>query len=122
MKFVDANVSGGVLPYLILYHRPSNSLVVSIRGTGSLSISLKAAKIVLQIMWSLKWHQPMTRAVSMEDLITDLLSQPVDVSEWLPPWVLEVSVANSHIITVVAKRTSLTVPLFRCLDSKISSW
>lgn len=28
--------------------------------------------------------------VSMEDLITDLLSQPVDVSEWLPPWVLEV--------------------------------
>ena len=26
----------------------------------------------------------------MEDLITDLLSQPVDVSEWLPPWVLEV--------------------------------
>lgn len=26
----------------------------------------------------------------MEDLITDLLSQPVDVSDWLPPWVQEV--------------------------------
>ncbi|KAL6771318.1 hypothetical protein ACKKBG_A25860 [Auxenochlorella protothecoides x Auxenochlorella symbiontica] len=59
-----ANTSGGALPYLVMRHRPSNSLVISIRGT-----------------------------VSMEDLITDLLSQPVDVSDWLPPWVQE---AQSH--------------------------
>lgn len=31
----------------------------------------------------------------MEDLITDLLSQPVDVSDWLPAWVHEVGLAWS---------------------------
>ncbi|KFM25325.1 hypothetical protein F751_0863 [Auxenochlorella protothecoides] len=61
LEVTDANTSGGALPYLVMRHRPSNSLVISIRGT-----------------------------VSMEDLITDLLSQPVDVSDWLPPWVQEV--------------------------------
>jgi hypothetical protein len=53
-----ANVAGGVLPYLVMLHRPSKSVVVSVRGT-----------------------------VSMEDLITDLLSNPVDVATWVPDWV-----------------------------------
>ncbi|KAL4447467.1 hypothetical protein ABPG75_004686, partial [Micractinium tetrahymenae] len=53
------NVAGGVLPYLIMLHRPSKSVVLSVRGT-----------------------------VSMEDLITDLLSNPVDVSDWVPEWVV----------------------------------
>ncbi|KAI3429288.1 hypothetical protein D9Q98_005384 [Chlorella vulgaris] len=54
------NVAGGVLPYLLMLHRPSKSVVVSVRGT-----------------------------VSMEDLITDLLSNPVDVENWVPDWVRE---------------------------------
>jgi hypothetical protein len=30
-----ANVAGGVLPYLIMLHRPSKSVVLSVRGTGA---------------------------------------------------------------------------------------
>ncbi|KAI3429289.1 hypothetical protein D9Q98_005385 [Chlorella vulgaris] len=54
------NVAGGVLPYLLMLHRPSKSVVVSVRGT-----------------------------VSMEDMVTDLLSNPVDVENWVPDWVDE---------------------------------
>ena len=28
------NVAGGVLPYIIMLHRPSKSIVLSVRGTG----------------------------------------------------------------------------------------
>lgn len=34
----DANTSGGALPYLVMRHRPSNSLVISIRGTGGSTV------------------------------------------------------------------------------------
>ncbi|GAB4819117.1 hypothetical protein N2152v2_006163 [Parachlorella kessleri] len=55
-----ANSPGGVLPYIIMLDRPTKSVVLAVRGT-----------------------------VSMEDLITDLLSSPLDVSSWLPDWVNE---------------------------------
>ncbi|KFM25319.1 Sn1-specific diacylglycerol lipase alpha [Auxenochlorella protothecoides] len=55
-----ANAQGGALPYAIALHRESRSVVLALRGT-----------------------------VTMEDLITDLLSAPIDVSEWLPDWVLD---------------------------------
>ena len=29
------NVAGGVLPYMVLVHRPSKSVVLSVRGTGA---------------------------------------------------------------------------------------
>lgn len=54
------NVSGGIVPYLIALHQESKSIVISVRGT-----------------------------VSHEDLITDLLSNPVAVDHWLPEWVKE---------------------------------
>jgi hypothetical protein len=31
------NVAGGVLPYLLMLHRPSKSVVLSVRGTGGRS-------------------------------------------------------------------------------------
>jgi hypothetical protein len=33
------NVAGGVLPYLLMLHRPSKSVVLSVRGTGGLGSS-----------------------------------------------------------------------------------
>lgn len=36
-------------------------------------------------------HFPMFNAVSMEDMITDLLSKPTDVRGWMPDWVEAVS-------------------------------
>jgi hypothetical protein len=48
----------GVLPYMVVLHRPTRSVVVSVRGT-----------------------------VGFNDLITDLLSNPVDASEAVPEWV-----------------------------------
>ena len=50
----------GVLPYMVMLHRPSKSVVVSVRGT-----------------------------VGFDDLITDLLSNPVDASASMPAWVKE---------------------------------
>lgn len=50
----------GVLPYMLLLHRPTRSVVLSVRGT-----------------------------VGFENLITDLLSNPVDASDAMPDWVLE---------------------------------
>lgn len=54
------NAQGGALPFTVMADRTTQSVVISLRGT-----------------------------VSMEDLITDLLSQPVDVTEWLPTWVAD---------------------------------
>lgn len=54
-----ANMSGGVLPYLIVVDRQSTSINICIRGS-----------------------------VSVEDLVTDLLSNPVEVGAWLPQWVV----------------------------------
>ncbi|KAL6771321.1 hypothetical protein ACKKBG_A25865 [Auxenochlorella protothecoides x Auxenochlorella symbiontica] len=53
-----ANMPAGALPYLVMWDRSHDTLVISLRGT-----------------------------VSLADLVTDLLSQPVDVSDWLPAWV-----------------------------------
>lgn len=54
-----ASAAFGALPYMILLHKQSRSVVLSIRGT-----------------------------VGFEDLITDLLSNPVDATESLPEWVV----------------------------------
>ncbi|KAL4537144.1 hypothetical protein Ndes2526B_g04945 [Nannochloris sp. 'desiccata'] len=48
----------GVLPYMVVLHRPTRSVVVSVRGT-----------------------------VGFDDLITDLLGNPVDASDIMPEWV-----------------------------------
>jgi Lipase (class 3) len=48
----------GVLPYMVVLHRPTRSVVVSVRGT-----------------------------VGFDDLITDLLSNPVDCTDVVPEWV-----------------------------------
>ena len=58
-----ANETFGVLPYMLLLHRPSRSVVLAVRGTASTT-----------------------------DLITDLLSNPVDAAEerWMPEWVRKV--------------------------------
>jgi len=56
----------GVLPYLVMLHHATRSVVVSVRGT-----------------------------VGFEDLITDLLSSPVDASEGMPDWVLNEAAAMS---------------------------
>ena len=37
---------------------------------------------------------PLHLAVSMEDLVTDLLSNPVDVSSWVPAWVTDAAAAR----------------------------
>ena len=55
----------GVLPYMLLLHRPSRSVVLSVRGT-----------------------------VGFENLITDLLSNPVDAAGAMPAWVLEQAAAE----------------------------
>jgi len=60
-----ANMSGGVLPYLIVVDRQSPSINICIRGT-----------------------------VSVEDLVTDLLSNPVEVGAWLPQWVVSENKRN----------------------------
>jgi hypothetical protein len=36
-------------------------------------------------------RRPLAYAVSMEDLVTDLLSVPLDVTDWLPGWVKQAS-------------------------------
>lgn len=55
-----ASAPFGVLPYMVLLHRASKSVVVSVRGT-----------------------------VGFDDLITDLLSNPVDARTAMPAWVKE---------------------------------
>ena len=55
-----ASAAFGVLPYMVLLHRESQSVVVSVRGT-----------------------------VGFDDLITDLLSNPVDARASMPTWVKE---------------------------------
>ncbi len=52
------NAAFGVLPYMVLLHRATRSVVVSIRGS-----------------------------VGFEDLITDLLSNPIDAADSMPQWV-----------------------------------
>lgn len=53
-----ASAAFGVLPYMVLLHRPSKSVVLAVRGT-----------------------------VGFDDLITDLLSNPVDAQQAMPKWV-----------------------------------
>lgn len=48
----------GIIPYLVMLHRPTASVVVSVRGT-----------------------------VGLNDMLTDVLSNPVDASAYLPAWV-----------------------------------
>ncbi|GAB4821005.1 hypothetical protein N2152v2_008051 [Parachlorella kessleri] len=55
-----ADAPGGVLPYMLMLDRGSKSVVLAVRGT-----------------------------VSMEDLVTDLLSTSVDVAGWMPDWVCQ---------------------------------
>jgi hypothetical protein len=55
-----ASTTYGTLPYLLVLDRSTKSVVLAIRGT-----------------------------VGFSDLITDLLSNPVDTSEYMPSWVLE---------------------------------
>lgn len=55
------NAPSGILPYMLLLDRPAKRVVLAVRGT-----------------------------VSMADLITDLLSSPVDATDALPEWVRQV--------------------------------
>ncbi|GAB4816306.1 hypothetical protein N2152v2_003352 [Parachlorella kessleri] len=55
-----ANAASGLLPFMIMLHRPSKSIVLGVRGT-----------------------------VSMSDMVTDLLSSPLEVGGWMPEWVKE---------------------------------
>ena len=67
-----ANAPGGVLPYAIFLHPHSRSVVLAVRGTGAAQRAPPP---------------PCAHAVSTEDLVTDLLSSPQEISGWLPGWV-----------------------------------
>lgn len=123
--------SGGVLPYLIMLHRPSKSVVLSVRGTGAgrpkacrgappphaLPVPLPPlahGAPPRRLPPPAAFHPPplpllpptfsnrpcflfllLLPAVSMEDLITDLLSNPVDVGDWVPAWVAQEAAARA---------------------------